>query len=107
MHKHAKIYQWFTFWPVFACYYVPKILVLSAMRKDFRSCWAVFQGIAAFWWMLLNPDLSVLPAALKATTKPIAPRGAAWKNPSRRRNEGTWMFRFLFLTSELTNDPIR
>jgi GT2 family glycosyltransferase len=72
MHKHAKLYQWFTFWPVFSCYYVPKIVVLSAVRKDFRSCWAVFQGIAAFWWMLLNPGLSVLPAALNATTKSIA-----------------------------------
>ena len=70
MHKHAKVYHWISFWPVFACYYVPKIVVLSASRGDFRSCWAVFQGIVAFWKMLLNPGLSILPDALRATTRP-------------------------------------
>ena len=72
MHKHAKSYQWITFWPVFGGYYLPKLMVLFARRGDFRSCWAVFQGIGAFWKMLLNPGTSVLPAALKATTMPIA-----------------------------------
>ena len=71
MHKHAKPYQWITFWPVFAGYYLPKLILLSASRGDFRSCWAVFQGVAAFWKMLLYPGISVLPAALKATTLPI------------------------------------
>jgi hypothetical protein len=32
----------------------------------------VFQGIAAFWKMLLYPGISVLPADLRATTMPIA-----------------------------------
>jgi GT2 family glycosyltransferase len=72
MHKHAKIYQWITFWPVFGCYYLPKMMLLLARRGDLRSCWAVFEGVAAFWKMLLNPGISVLPAALKATTMPIA-----------------------------------
>jgi GT2 family glycosyltransferase len=72
MHKHARSYQWITFWPVFAGYYLPKLLLLLASRGDFRSCWAAFQGIAAFWKMLLNPGISVLPAALRATTMPIA-----------------------------------
>jgi GT2 family glycosyltransferase len=71
MHKHAKPYQWITFWPVFAGYYLPKLILLSASRGDFRSCWAVFQGVAAFWKMLLYPGISVLPAALTATTLPI------------------------------------
>ena len=70
MHKHAKTYQWLTFWPVFGCYYLPKMMLLLARRGDLRSCWAVFEGVAAFWKMLLNPGISVLPAALKATTMP-------------------------------------
>ena len=72
MHKHARTYQWLTFWPVFGCYYLPKMMLLLARRGDLRSCWAVFEGVAAFWKMLLNPGISVLPAALKATTMPIA-----------------------------------
>jgi GT2 family glycosyltransferase len=72
MHKHAKTYHWITFWPVFAGYYVPKVIFLPASHGDFRSCWAVFQGIAAFWKMLLYPGISVLPADLRATTMPIA-----------------------------------
>jgi GT2 family glycosyltransferase len=72
MHKHAKTYQWITFWPVFACYYLPKLMLRCARRGDFRSCWAVFEGVVAFWMMLLRPGISVLPAALKATTIPIA-----------------------------------
>jgi GT2 family glycosyltransferase len=72
MHKHAKAYHWITFWPIFTGYYLPKVILSRASRGDFRSCWAVFQGIAAFWKMLLHPGISVLPAVLKATTMPIA-----------------------------------
>lgn len=71
MHKHAKIHHWITFWPVFGGYYVPKLVLSRASRGDFRSGWAVFQGIAAFWKMLRHPGMSVLPASLQATTTPM------------------------------------
>ena len=77
MHKHASAYQWMTFLPIFASYYVPKLIVSRACRGDFRSCMAVFQGIAAFWKMLFDPGISVLPASLKATTLPMASRESA------------------------------
>jgi len=67
MHKHAKVYQWLTFWPIFTGYYLPKMTVLFAARGDLRSSWALWQGVAAFWKMLLNPGSSVLPYVLGAT----------------------------------------
>lgn len=73
MHKHARFYHWLTFWPVFLCYYLPKMLFLQARRGDFRSCLSILHGVVAFWQMLLRPELCVLPAALKAT---MAPSGA-------------------------------
>lgn len=69
MHKHARFYQWLTFWPVFLCYYVPKLLLMEASRGDFRSCFSILHGIFAFWQMLLRPGVSVLPAAIVATMR--------------------------------------
>jgi GT2 family glycosyltransferase len=69
MHKHAKAYHWLTFWPVFAGYYLPKMTLRFALRRDFRSCAAMLHGVAAFWEMLLHPGRSVLPAALKTATE--------------------------------------
>ena len=66
MHKHAKPYHWLMFWPVFAGYYLPKMALRFALRGDFRSCWAMVQGVMAFWEMILHPDRSVLPDVLKA-----------------------------------------
>jgi len=66
MHKHAKPHQWLTFWPIFAGYYLPKMALRFALRGDLRSCWAMVQGVMAFWEMVLHPDRSVLPAVLKA-----------------------------------------
>jgi GT2 family glycosyltransferase len=70
MHKHAKFYHWLTFWPLFLCYYLPKMLVLQARRGGFHSCLSILHGVVAFWQMLLRPGLSVLPAALRATMAP-------------------------------------
>lgn len=72
MHKHARIYHWFTFLPVFFGYFVPKMLVLSIWRKDFKSCLAILHGIVAFWLMLLRPGLSVLPAAVNVSKLPVS-----------------------------------
>ena len=70
MHKHAKFYHWLTFWPVFLCYYLPKMLLRQACRCDFRSCFSILHGVVAFWQMLLRPGLCVLPAGLRATMAP-------------------------------------
>jgi GT2 family glycosyltransferase len=67
MHKHARFYHWLTFWPVFLCYYLPKMLLLQASRGDFRSCFSMLHGVVAFWQMLFRPGFSVLPAALRST----------------------------------------
>jgi GT2 family glycosyltransferase len=72
MHKHAKFYHWLTFWPMFFCYYLPKMLLRQASRGDFRSCFSILHGVVAFWQMLLRPGLSVLPAGLRATMAPSA-----------------------------------
>ena len=74
MHKHAKPYQWLTFWPIFAGYYLPKMALRFALRGDFRSCWAMAQGVMAFGEMVLHPDRSVLPAVLKTANEsaPVA-----------------------------------
>ena len=72
MHKHAKAYHWLTFGPVFMGYYLPRMTLVFLSRGDFRSCLALWQGIAAFCKMLLNPGSSVLPPGLKATMQPVA-----------------------------------
>ncbi len=72
MHKHARFYHWLTFCPVFLCYYLPKMLVLQASRGDFHSCLSMLHGVVAFWQMRLRPELSVLPAALRATMPPAS-----------------------------------
>jgi GT2 family glycosyltransferase len=69
MHKHAKTYHWITFVPVFAGYYLPKMMLLSALRGDFRSCWSMLEGVAAFWRMRLHPGRSILPAGLQTATE--------------------------------------
>jgi GT2 family glycosyltransferase len=70
MHKHARIYHWISFWPVFGCYYLPKMILISLRTHDRRSCISILQGVLAFWRMLLMPGTSVLPEELKATTGP-------------------------------------
>lgn len=69
MHKHAKPYHWLTFGPIFGGYYLPKMMVRFVLRGDFRSCWAMAQGVMAFWEMSLHPERSVLPAALTTATE--------------------------------------
>ncbi len=68
MHKHARYHHWLTFWPIFLCYYVPKLLVLNIVRGDLRCCISLLHGVVAFWQMLLRPGISVLPAAITAQT---------------------------------------
>jgi len=72
MHKHARMHHWLTFWPIFAGYYLPKMALRFALRGDLRSCWAMLQGVAAFWEMLLHPERSVLPVALRIATEPAS-----------------------------------
>jgi len=78
MHKHARVYHWFTFWPIFLFYYVPKLLLLNIGRGDFKSCFSILHGVFAFWQMLLQPGLSVLPAAIARS------REAAVATPAAR-----------------------
>jgi hypothetical protein len=73
MHKHAEKYHWLTFWPIFAGYYLPKMTLRCAVRGDFRSSWALWQGFAAFWKMWSHPERSVLPAELQRTTQTARP----------------------------------
>jgi GT2 family glycosyltransferase len=48
MRKHARPIQWLTFLPNFLVRYVAFYVVLSLVRRDYRSAWAVFRGILAF-----------------------------------------------------------
>jgi GT2 family glycosyltransferase len=48
MRKHARAVQWLTFLPNFLVRYVAFYIALSIVRGDFRSAWAVLQGIKAF-----------------------------------------------------------
>lgn len=48
MRKHARIIQWLTFLPNFVFRYVGFYVALSIMRRDYRSAWAVLQGIYEF-----------------------------------------------------------
>jgi GT2 family glycosyltransferase len=49
MRKHAQLIQWLTFLPNFFVRYVGFYIALSVVRGDFRSAWAVLQGIVAFF----------------------------------------------------------
>ncbi|MGB7433842.1 MAG: glycosyltransferase family 2 protein [Candidatus Acidiferrum sp.] len=49
MRKHAGIIQWLTFWPNFLVRYVGFYVALSTVRRDYRSAWAVLEGIFAFF----------------------------------------------------------
>jgi GT2 family glycosyltransferase len=69
MHKHATRYQWLTFLPNFVVRHVLALVLYSVRRGDFRSAWAVFQGIAAFLRMRANADTSTLPPELMARPK--------------------------------------
>ena len=69
MHKHAETYHWLTFWPYFLGYYLPKMMLLFAIRGDFRSWVAMFHGMGAFFCMLGSPQRSVLPKALQASSR--------------------------------------
>jgi hypothetical protein len=48
MRKHARTIQWLTFLPNFLLRYVAFYIALSLARRDYRSAWAVLQGIVAF-----------------------------------------------------------
>jgi GT2 family glycosyltransferase len=73
MHKHAENYHWLTFLPIFIGYYLPKMTLRFALRGDFRSAWALWQGFAAFWEMRSHPERSVLPAGLQRTNQTSRP----------------------------------
>jgi hypothetical protein len=69
MHKHARPIHWLTFWPYFLVRYVGVIVTKSVLRGDWKSAWATFAGIFAFFRMRLDPASSPLPAALAQSTK--------------------------------------
>jgi GT2 family glycosyltransferase len=48
MRKHSQPVQWLTFLPNFLVRYVGFYIALSVVRGDYRSAWAVLQGIFAF-----------------------------------------------------------
>jgi GT2 family glycosyltransferase len=68
MHKHARPYHWITFLPFFLFYYLPKTMILSLARRDFRSCGAMIEGVVAFCRMIGRPGISVLPPELGGVT---------------------------------------
>jgi len=72
MHKHARPAQWLTFLPQFTLEYVPKMVLRSLLRRDFRSARAVFGGIAAYFQMCRNPAALALPEDLVRTTLPAS-----------------------------------
>lgn len=49
MQKHAQPVQWLTFLPNFFVRYAAFYIALSMVRRDYRSAWAVLQGIFAFF----------------------------------------------------------
>ena len=75
MHKHARAWHWITFWPYFLVRYVSVIVIKSILRGDWRSAWAMFAGIFAFFRMRLDPQSSPLPGGLSQ------PGIGAVKNP--------------------------
>ena len=48
MYKHASFMQWITFIPNFIVRHVAFYIMLSLVRADFRSAWAVIRGVGAF-----------------------------------------------------------
>jgi GT2 family glycosyltransferase len=48
MYKHASFMQWITFIPNFLVRHMAFYIVLSLVRADFRSAWAVIRGVGAF-----------------------------------------------------------
>lgn len=48
MEKHARVLQWMTFLPNFLIRHVCFYILLSLLRGDYRSAWAVLQGTRAF-----------------------------------------------------------
>jgi GT2 family glycosyltransferase len=49
MRKHARTAQWLTFLPNFLLRHVAFYVALTLMRRDYRSAWAVVQGILSFF----------------------------------------------------------
>jgi GT2 family glycosyltransferase len=47
MRRHARRIQWLTFLPNFVFRYVAFYILLSLVRGDYRSAWAVVQGLFA------------------------------------------------------------
>lgn len=52
MYKHATVIQWITFIPNFIIRYVAFYIILSVIKADFLSAWAVIRGVGAFPGML-------------------------------------------------------
>lgn len=48
MYKHANFVQWITFIPNFIVRHLAFYILLSLVRADFRSAWAVVRGVGAF-----------------------------------------------------------
>jgi hypothetical protein len=63
MHKHASIWQWATFWPIFLVCYLGYFIALNIFRGDLRSAWAAMRGVAAFGALRIRS--SGRPAALE------------------------------------------
>jgi GT2 family glycosyltransferase len=84
MRKHAGPLQWLTFLPNFLVRHVIAVVVQSMRHGDFRSAWAVFQGIGAFLRMCANPDSSTLPPEIMARPKDVGLDGGltAEKEPA-------------------------
>jgi GT2 family glycosyltransferase len=64
MHKHAGILQWISFLPNFLFRYALFYILLSVWRQDYRSAYAVFDGIWGFLRMRVRPGSSPLPNKL-------------------------------------------
>jgi GT2 family glycosyltransferase len=63
MRKHARAVQWLTFLPNFLVRYVAFYIALSIVRRDYRSAWAVVQGIKAFCQTRRQTlDAGIMPA---------------------------------------------
>jgi len=56
MRKHARAVHWLTFLPNFLVRYVGFYIALSVFRGDYRSAWAVLQGIFAFFTSPVRRD---------------------------------------------------
>jgi GT2 family glycosyltransferase len=70
MHRYAKPIQWVSFLPNFAVRYILFYALLSIWRGDFRSVYALFQGIAEFRRMRARPSPTLLPAPVTVSRNP-------------------------------------